>query len=194
MPRVTSYLTCLYVICPLESSSDPNDMFLSHFSLNESPDTFSGDGNSNLHYLRLDGAMPKETKIHTILHRLNHLITLILNSQYDHHSVDALLLALSPLNRDFSSVCPQLKTVELAGVCFSPSALEGFVKRRVKSDLDDPASDLVTCLALDDNCQIGEELRAHFAETYSSSITTGIPWRRRMKMDVSCPACARALS
>ena len=97
--------------------------------MNESPDTFSGDGNNNLRYFRLKGAIPKETNIHAILHALKHLTTLVLNSQHDCRPVDALLLALSPLNQDFSSVCPQLKTVELIRVCFGTSAPEGFVER-----------------------------------------------------------------
>ena len=194
--RMAKYLACLYVPPSPHLDSDLNDMFVSHFSLNESPDTFSGDENMKLRYLTLEGAIPRETEIRAILHRLKHLITLVLNSPFERHSVDALLLALSPLDQDFSSICPQLKTVELAGVSFSSSALEGFVKRRVRSDLDYPAPDLATCLALD-NCQIGNELRAQFAETYGSSITfTGIPWRRRLKTHVSCPlcACSRALS
>ena len=197
MVRVTSYLTCLYVPPSPHLDPDPNDVFNSHFSLNESPYTFSGDGNSNLRCLKLLNAIPSEKKIHAILHRLKHLITLTLDSQNDCRSVDALLLALSPLNQDFSSVYPQLKTVELTYVSFSSSALEDFVKRRVKSDSDDPAPNLVTSLALMESCRIRKELHAQLVQAYSSSITfTCIPVWRRMKTDVNCLACAcsRALS
>ena len=170
MVRVTSYLACLYVPSSPHLDPDPNDMFNSHFSLNEPPHTFSGDRSINLRCLRLLNGIPSETKIHAILHQLKHLITLALNCQTDRRSVDALLLALSPLNQDFSSVCPQLKTVELTSVSFSSSALEAFVKRRVKSDLDYPAPGLVTSLALD-SCGFRKDLRAQLVRAYSSSIT-----------------------
>ena len=56
--------------------------------------------------------------------------------------------------------CPRLKTVDPIDVCFRPDSFEHFVKRRVKSDLDEPAPDLVTSLALVGHSPIGEELRA----------------------------------
>ena len=54
-------------------------------------------------------------------------------------SADELFIALSPRNHDFSSVCPQLKTLELRHMRISLGALVDFVQRRVKSDLGDPS-------------------------------------------------------
>ena len=124
MVRITSYLACLHVPSSPYLDPDPIDMFVSHFSLNESLDASSGNGIINLRCLRLEGGIQRKTEIHTTLHQLKHLITFTLNSLDDSDSVDALPIALSPLNQDFSSICPRVKKVELTDVCFSPSAFE----------------------------------------------------------------------
>ena len=50
-----------------------------------------------------------------------------------------------------------------------PDVLVDFIQQRVKSDLDDPAPGLVTCLKLP-HYAFDETLRAPFARTHSSSI------------------------
>ena len=59
--------------------------------------------------------------IYLVLNHLIHIETLRLTLQ--DRSVDALLIALSPHNRDFSSAYPKLEIVELSSVDVSAGTL-----------------------------------------------------------------------
>ena len=126
---------------------------LEHFyggeiTLNEVLDIICGDGVVKLRHLTLGGGTLNGINVEGIWHHLRHLETLFIN---DHHNIalaDDLFIPLSPPNRDFSSVCPQLKTLQLSYMIIRVDALVDFVQRRVKSDLGDPAPCLLTSLIM----------------------------------------------
>ena len=88
------------------------------------------------------------SSVPTLLSHLKHLETLTIER---FQNVNQLLIALSSHNPDSSTPCPYLKTVDISCSDNSePDVLVDFVQQRVKSDLDDPAPGLVTCLKLRD--------------------------------------------
>ena len=106
--------------------------------------------------------------VHVLLSHLEHLESLTIDKLYD---VDELLIALSPYNPGSSIRCPYLKTIDISfSLNLKPDVLVGFVQQRVKSDLDDPAPGLVTCLKLSDQIRSDEKLYAQLVKTHSSSI------------------------
>ena len=147
--------------------------------LNMVLDVICGDGAVKLRRLTLgDGALRK-ANIRAMWHHLNHLETLSIKSADRDVSADRLFTTLSPRNHDFSPVCPQLKTLELSYLETSMAALTDFVQRRVKSDLEDPAPGLVTCLKLSDmwidmgfgtRMWLDEDMFAPLAKTHGSSV------------------------
>ena len=148
--------------------------------LNMVLDVICGDGAIKLRRLTLgDGAL-KWANIYSMWHHLTHLDTLSIRDAESGVSADELFIALSPRNHDLSPVCPQLKTLELSYLEISTAALIKFVQRGVKSDLEDPAPGLVTCLKLSD-MWIGmgsgkrmwldtEVMLAKLAKTHGSSV------------------------
>ena len=136
--------------------------------LNEALDILSEKGTIRLRHLILRNTSPMRENVSPVLNHLMHLETLKLTLQ--NRSVDAMLIALSPHNRDFSSACPKLKEVELSSVNVSVGTLIEFVERRVQSDLEESAPGLVTWLELSGIYCIDEGLCSRFAETHSSSV------------------------
>ena len=134
-------------------------------SLNTVLDVICGDEAVQLRRLTLGEGALRGANFHAIWHHLKHLETLFINDA----SADRLFVALSPPSRYFSSVCPQLKTLELLHAKISASALADFVQRRVKSDLGDPAPGLVTCLKLSD-MSVDKEVSAQLVKTHSWSV------------------------
>ena len=158
-------ITCLYVPSlehlEINPPSDPQG------SLDGVLDIICGDGAVQLRRLTLgDGAL-RGANFHAVWHHLKHLETLYISKG----DADELFIALSPRNRDFSSVCPQLKTLELSFTRISTGPLLDFVQRRVKPDLGDQAPGLVTCLKLS-HIWVDEEVSAQLAKTHSLSVQT----------------------
>ena len=113
--------------------------------------------------MRLWGSVPP------LLGYLKHLETLIIEKYFD--NVDELFIALSSHNHGSSILCPCLKTLDISDVVnLSRKQLVDFVQQRVKSDLDDPAPGLVTCLKLSYRADYIEEMCAQLVKTHSSSI------------------------
>ena len=148
--------------------------------LNMVLDVICGDEAVKLRRLTLgDGAL-KGANFHAMRHHLKYLETLSIKSVDRDASANKLFAALSPRNHDFSPLCPQLKTLELSYLETSMTALTDFVQQRVKSDLEDPAPGLVTCLKLSDMwIDMGSRSRvwvepevmfAQLAKTHSSSV------------------------
>ena len=137
-------------------------------SLNMILDIICGDGAVQLRQLILGDSSLRRANFHAMWHHLQHLESLVI---WDLHGIsgDELFIALSPPNRDFTSVCPQLKTLELSYMMISTGALVDFVQRRVKSDLGDPAPGLVTCLTLL-RMRVDKEVSAQLAKTHSLSV------------------------
>ena len=131
-------------------------------------DVICGDGAVQLRHLILDNSSLRRANFHAMWHHFKHLETLVIRDPRD-VSGDELLITLSPPNRDFTFVCPELKTLELSYMMISMGALVGFVQRRVKSDLGDPAPGLVTCLTLLNMC-VDKEMSAQLAKTHSLSV------------------------
>ena len=137
-------------------------------SLNMVLDVICGDGGVQLRHLILDDSSLRGENFHAMWHHLKHLETLVIRDPHD-VSGDELLITLSPPNRDFTFVCPELKTLELSYTMISTGALVDFVQRRVKSDLGDPAPGLVTCLTLLD-MWVDKEVSERLAKTHSLSV------------------------
>ena len=136
--------------------------------LDEALDALSENGTLRLRHLVLQNTSPMEENVNSVLNHLMHLETLKLTVQ--NRSVDAMLIALSPHNRDFSSACPKLETVELSFVNVSAGALVAFVERRVQSDEEEEAPGLVSCLKLSGIQCMDEEPCSRLTETHSLSI------------------------
>ena len=136
--------------------------------LDEALDALSENGTVRLRHLILQNTCPREENVDFVLNHLMHLETLKLTLQ--NRPVDAMLLALSPHNRDFSSACPRLETVELSFVLVSSETLIEFVERRVQSDSEEEAPGLVSCLKLSGIYCMDEEPCSRLTETHSLSI------------------------
>ena len=109
-------------------------------------------------------------RVPALLNHLKHLETLTIKKLY---AADELFIALSSHNRGSSIPCPHLKTVKISlQVYMKLDVLVDFVQQRVKSDLDDPAPGLVTCLKLDRTRYV-EKPCAQLVKTQSSSILSG---------------------
>ena len=136
-------------------------------SLNTVLDVICGDRGVQLRRLTLGSGTLTGVNLHAMWHHLNHLETLFIGPYgLGWLTADELFITLSPPNRDFSSVCPQLKTLELDLLGkTSTGALVDFVQRRVKSDLGDPAPGSVTCLKLW-NVSV-DKVSAQLAKTHS---------------------------
>ena len=156
-------------------------------SLNMVLDVICGDGAVQLRRLTLGIGVLRRANFHAVWPHLRHLETLSIKDPASNVSADELFISLSPCDHDFSSVCPQLKTLELSCLEISTGALVDFVQRRVKSDLGDPAPGLVTCLKLSDmwvdknkgvdkkgwvdrKGWVDKEVSAQLAKTHSSSV------------------------
>ena len=101
--------------------------------------------------------------------RIRRLFWDIFDNCFD--DVDELFIALSSPSRGSSTPCLYLKTVDISyNVNLNQVVLVDFVQQRVKSDLDDPAPGLVTCLKLSDEICSDEKLYAQLVKTRSSSI------------------------
>ena len=111
--------------------------------------------------------------VHALLNHLKHLETITIEKLHG-ANLDELFIALSSHNRDSSIPYPSLKTVDISYSvegCMDPDVLVHFVQQRVKSDLDDPAPGLVTCLKLSFRRCYDKELCAQLVKTHSSSIS-----------------------
>ena len=150
-------------------------------SLNTVLDVICGEGAVQLRRLTLGKGALRGANFHAMWPHLKHLETLAIEDPDSKLSADGLFIALSPRDHDFSSVCPQLKTLELSCLEISMGALVDFVQRRVKSNLGDPAPGLVTCLKMSNMCGVDmnrwvdkvwvdEEVSAQLAETHGSSV------------------------
>ena len=129
-------------------------------------DVICGDGAVQLRRLTLGDDTLREANFHAMWVHLKHLETLLISDSFV--SADELFISLSPPNLDFSSLRPQLKTLELMHTRISMDALVDFVQRRVKSDLGDPAPGLVTGSKLSDVSV--DEVSAQLAKTHSLSV------------------------
>ena len=151
--------------------------------LNMVLDVIRGDGAVQLRRLTLGMDALRGVNFHAMWPHLRHLETLAIKDPASNVSADELFISLSPRDHDFSSVCPQLKTLELSSLEISTGALVEFVQRRVKSDLGDPAPGLVTCLKLSnmwvskrvDNMWekerlVDKKVSAQLAKTHGSSV------------------------
>lgn len=110
-----------------------------------------GDGAVQLRQLHLHGTWPDEN----ILRHLSHLDTLHVSGPKiqtlfpeDDWRLPTLIAALCPEDRNFSSACPQLKTLALTEMFIHPNVFARFVRGRMQSDLDEAIPGLVTCLKL----------------------------------------------
>ena len=140
-------------------------------ALNMILDVICSDGAAQLRRLTLGDRALRRANWHAMWHPLKHLETLSISGAHGIAPVNELFISLSPSNRDFSSVCPQLKTLELdLPGKISTDALVNFVQRRVKSDLGDPAPGLVTCLKLSYMMLVDDEVSAQLAKTHSLSV------------------------
>ena len=169
LKSLTFDMCCLFIVTLYVPSLEYLELFVKApgTSTNMVLDSICGDGAVQLRHLTLRYGCLRSYFHATLWHYLKHLETLAINDV--HGNADELLIPLSPLNRDFSSVCPQLKTLELLNVKFSTGALVDFVQRRVKSDLGGPGPGLVTCLKLS-NMLVDKEVFAQLAKTHSLSV------------------------
>ena len=169
---VVHFLKCLHVPSLEHLELGYHHLFNIHSgSLNRVLDVICGDGVVELRRLTLGKGALRGANFEAMWHHLKHLETLSISDADSDVSANKLFIALSPRNRDFSSVCPQLKTVELC-VEISTGALIDFVQRRVKADLDDPGLGLVTCFKLS-NIWVDTEVSAQFAKSHSLSVHLG---------------------
>ena len=136
-------------------------------SLNMVLDAICDDGAVQLRRLTLGNGSLRGANFNAMWHHLKHLEILLISDAHSIPSADELFISLSPPNGDFSSVCPQLKTLEISYLQISTVALVDFVQRRVKSDLGGPG--LVTCLKLLD-MWVDEEVSAQLAKTHGLSV------------------------
>ena len=170
---VAHFLECLHVPSLEHLELGYHHLFNVHPQrpLNMVLNIICGDGAVRLRRLTLGKGALRGANFEAMWHHLKHLETLSISDADSDVSANKLFIALSPRNRDFSSVCPQLKTVELC-VEISTGALIDFVQRRVKADLDDPGLGLVTCFKLS-NIWVDTEVSAQFAKSYSLSVHLG---------------------
>ena len=97
-----------------------------------------------------------------LLDHLNHLESLTIDGV---NHVDKLLIVLSPHNPGSSTPCPHLETIDMSrNLYLKRDVLVDFVQQRVKSDLDDPAPGLVTCLKLSNHIRSHEKLYAQLVQ------------------------------
>ena len=157
---------------PLLEHLDLENFFGGEISLNKVLDIICGDEAVQLRHLTLGGGTLSGIDFQGIWHHLRHLETLSINDDHAVAVADDLFIPLSPPNRDFSSVCPQLKILELSYMIIKPDALVDFLQRRVKSDLGDPAPGLLTSLTMS-NVWVDAAVREMFAQlpkTHSLSV------------------------
>ena len=163
--------------------NDFDDFNVHRGSLNTVLDVIRGDGAVQLRRLTLGRGALRGANFHAMWPHLKHLEIIFIKDPDSNVSADELFISLSPRDHDFSSVCPQLKTLELSCLEISTGALVDFVQRRVKSDLGDPAPGLVTCLRLSnmwvdkngwvDRVWFDKEVSAQLAKTHGSSVHLG---------------------
>ena len=137
-------------------------------SLNMVLDVICDNGAVQLRRLTLGNGSLRGANFHAMWRHLKYLETLFIRDPRN-VSADKLFIVLSPPNHDFSSVCPQLKTLELSNLEISMGALVDFVRQRVKSDLGAPRPGLVTCLKLL-NMWVDKEVSAQLAKTHGLSV------------------------
>ena len=136
-----------------------------------------GDGVVKLHHLHLFECFAFESGpdvwAASMLGQLDCLETLIIEHSdmlYD------LLTALSPQDRDFSSVCPQLTTLVISKSDIPLGPFVDFVHRRTRADWEEAVPGLVTSLKLSDNDSgrwhggSSSGLCRHFAQSHSATV------------------------
>ena len=130
--------------------------------------TLCGDGMVKLRHLHiLDGWPSTGPDVGVMLCQLDCLETLIMESS---SMLAELLTALSPQDRDFSSVCPQLTTLVISDSEIPLGPFVDFVHRRTREDWEEAVPGLITSLKLTEKRRSSSELCTHFAQTHSATI------------------------
>ena len=137
-------------------------------SLNMVLGVICDNGAVQLRRLTLGNGSLRGANFQAMWRHLKHLESLFIRDPRN-VSADELFISLSPPNHEFSSVCPQLKTLELSNLEISMGALVDFVRQRVKSDLGATRPGLVTNLKLL-NMWVDKGVSAQLAKTHSLSV------------------------
>ena len=127
-----------------------------------------GGGMVKLRHLHiLNGWLSTRPDVGVMLCQLDCLETLIIERS---SMLAELLTALSPQDRDFSSVCPQLTTLVISDSEIPPGPFVDFVHRRTREDWEEAVPGLVTSLNLIEKRRSSSKLCTHFARTHSATI------------------------